>query len=172
MRVYVANTTRQIQEFSWRALESNKLVRVPIDVGAQVMLPGDWQKEEIDHLVAQHARYGVIGVDEIDRSKDFIGLCYSVDKPVPVEKIRRALVVNQAVLEERGRELRQHAAVAAAQQVQTDNPGAGLTRMEMTIQEEREDGTTPSVNEGIRVDANAPPGSPQPQGRGGRRRAA
>lgn len=173
MRVYVANTTRQIQDFAWRALETNKLVRIPIEVGAQVMLPGDWQKEEIDHIVAQHARYGVISVDEIDRSKAFIGLCYSVDKPIPVEKIRRALVTNQAVLEERGRELRKHAAVAAAQQVQNDNPTAGLTRMEMTIQEEREDGGAPAVNEGIRVDASAaPPTAPQPQGRGGRRRAA
>jgi len=151
MKVFLANTTRQVQDFVWRSIEGRVPHRMQVDVGQQVQLPGEWSTQDIAYLDSQHRRYGVIPVDEIDRTKDFVGLCYSVDKPISVEKIRRALTTNQQVLEERGRELRKRAAVAVANQVTANHPDAGLTALEMTIQEERKDGGTPEVNEGIRV---------------------
>lgn len=172
MKVFVANTTRQIQDFNWRMVGSNALHRMQIDVGQQVQLPGTWQPEDIDYLQKQHRPYGLVEVGEIDRRKDFIGLCYSINRAIPVEKIRRALVTNQDVLEERGRTLRQHAAVAAAQQAMQAHPDARLTALEMTIQEERDDGVTPAVNEGIRVPTAGQGGPPPPPPATTRRRRA
>jgi len=173
MKIYVANTTRQVQDLQWRSIGGKEPRRMPIDVGQQVSLPGEWNSEDVAYLEEQHRRYGLIPVDEIDRTRDFVGICYSVDKPIAVEKIRRALASNQEVLEERGRMLRQHAAVAVAGMVQQNHPEAGLTSLEMTIQEERTDGGALAVNEGIRVDATGASGPPTPgTGRGGKRRAA
>lgn len=172
MKVYVANTTRQVQDFVWRSIGGRAPHRMAIDVGQQVQLPGEWQPEDIEYLEQQHRRYGLVPVGEIDRTKDFIGVCYSVDRPIPVEKIRRALASNQEVLEERGRVLRQHAAVAVAQQVQQAHPAAGLTSLEMTIQEEVKDGGAPAVNEGIRVPTAGQDGAPPPPPTTRRRRAA
>lgn len=170
MKVYVANTTRQVQDFVWRSIEGRVPHRMAIDVGQQVVLPGDWKTEDIKYLEEQHRRYGLVAVDEIDRTRDFIGLCFSVDKPIAVEKIRRALTTNQAVLEERGRELRKQAAVAVANQVQSAYPESGLTALEMVVQEERKDGGAPAVNEGIRVPTagQAEGGPPAPARRRGR----
>lgn len=172
MKVFVANTTRQVQDFVWRSIGGRAPHRMRIDVGQQVQLPGEWNTEDVAYLEDQHRRYGLVPVDEIDRTRDFIGICFSVDKPISVEKIRRALTTNQQVLEERGRTLRQHAAVAVAAQVQADHPDAGLTALEMTIQEERKDGGTPDVNEGIRVPTGGQGQPPPPANRSGRRRAA
>lgn len=172
MKVYVANTTRQVQDFVWRSIGNRSPHRMKIDVGQQVQLPGEWNTEDVTYLEDQHRRYGLVPVGEIDRTKDFIGVCFSVDKPISVEKIRRALTTNQQVLEERGRTLRQHAAVAVAAQVQADHPDAGMTALEMSIQEERKDGGTPEVNEGIRVPISGQGQPPPPANRGARRRAA
>ena len=174
MKVFLANTTRQVQDFVWRSIGGQQLHRMQIDVGQQVQMPNDWQTEDIAYLEAQHRRYGLVRVDEIDRTKDFIGICFSIDKPIPVARIRYALTANEQVLQERGRLLRQQAAVAVAQQVQEAHPGSGLTNLEMTIQEERDDGGTPLVNEGIRVPTQGQGGAPPPAAAGGgrRRRAA
>lgn len=173
MKVFVANTTRQVHDFVWRSINNRSPHRMQIDVGQQVQLPGEWQPEDVEYLEAQHRRYGLIPVSEVDRSKDFVGLCYSLDKPISVEKIRRALTLNEQVLEARGRELRQRAAVAVAEQVQTAFPNSGLTALEMTIQEERTDGGKPEVNEGIRVPTAGQGGQgPAPPPRNPRRRAA
>lgn len=172
MKVYVANTTRQVQDFVWRSLGGKAPHRMQIDVGQQVQLPGEWQPEDVDYLEAQHRRYGLVPVGEIDRRKDFIGLCYSVNTPIPVEKIRRALDVNSAVLDERGRILRQHAAVSVAEQVRQAFPDSGLQAIEMVVQEDVKDGGAPKVNEGIRVPTNGSDGAPPPSPTTRRRKAA
>ncbi len=173
MKVYVANTTRQVQDFTWRAIGAKSVRKIAIDVGTQQMLPGEWNSEDIAYLEEQHRRYGLVRADEIDRTRDFIGLCFSVDKPIAVDKIRHALTINEAVLMERGKVLRQQAAVAVSNHIEQHAPGAGLTALEMTVVEEPKDGGTPSISEGIRVsrEGGGPP-VPRTEGRGGRRRAA
>lgn len=153
-KVFVANTTQQVQEFSYRMLESPKVIMQRIPIGQQVQLPGDgWQPEDIEYLEKQHRRYGMVPVSEIDRTKAFIGVCYSIDKPVQIEAIRRALVANLEVLEERGKRNREAAAVATAQQITEATPT--LRRLEMSIEEEGQAG---QMAEGVRVvrDGEAP----------------
>lgn len=159
-KVFVANTTQQIQEFSYRMLEGQKLIMQRILVGQQVQLPGnDWQPADIQYLEEQHRRYGLVPVSEVDRTRAFIGVCYSVDKPVPIDAIRKALVANVAVLEERGRAARTAAAVAATQEI--EEKGVGLRRFEMSLHEEGEAAT---LAEGIRVDRMAPEGGADSEG--------
>lgn len=178
MKVYVANTTRQVQDFVWRAIGQKAPRKISIDVGTQQALPGDWNTEDVAYLEEQHRRYGMVRVDEIDRTRDFVGLCFSIDKPIPVDKIRTALTINEQVLMARGVELRKQAAIAVSNAITENNPGSGLTALELSVQEQPKDGGTPQINEGVRVaaDGRTGPAPARPEGQGSgrpsRRRAA
>ena len=106
-KLYIANCTKQIQDFWYRVpgCDGSGKAYGPrmqkILEGSQVMISGDLQQEEIDFIVADNARYGLINVDEVDRAKPFVGLCYSIGKPVAVPKIEKLFVHNQEILEQR-----------------------------------------------------------------------
>ncbi len=135
MRVYVANCTQQVQDFAYRVLGQNGIRRQTIEIGRQVLLSGsDWGTPEIEHLVKQHARYGMVALGDVDRTKPFVGLCYSIDKPVPVEKLRRALAHNKEVLQERGKVLRQETAVAMNSILEEGEAG-GPKELEVSVEE-------------------------------------
>ena len=152
MKLYIANCTQQVQSFMYRVPETPAPRMQPIGIGQQIQISGDLSQFDIDAIVEQHSRYGLVAVDAIDRTRPFIGVCYSVDKHVPVDKIKRALEHNESVLIERGRVMRQEAAVALNNSLeeQTD----GLKNLELTVQEEYPDkhsGDGPVIAEGIRV---------------------
>lgn len=173
MKIYVANCTKQVQDFVYRSIGAATPRMVRIDIGSQQQLPGAWNTEDVQYLEEQHRRYGLIPVAEVNRTRDFIGVCYSIDKPVDIDRIRIALVNNDEVLTERGRVLRQHAAVAAADSIEQGGQPGMLRSLEMSVQEEPKDGGMPAVNEGTRVSrTQGAPQAPQPSGRSTRRRAA
>ena len=60
-------------------------------------------------------------------------MCYSVDKPVSIEKIKKAIVMNSGVLNARGQEIRKAAAIAVNTNV--EQQVAGLTELEMSVTE-------------------------------------
>lgn len=161
MRLYVANCTHQVHDFIYRLPENPAAMRQQINIGGQIMVAGDLNSLQVDAVVNQHRRYGLVNVTEIDRTKNFIGVCYSLDKPVQIEKIRVALKHNNEVLTERGRKLRQEAALAVSQAMEDVAPG--LSSLEMSVVEEPKDGNTPTFAEGTRVTRTAPDGSPLPQ---------
>lgn len=180
MKLYIANVTAQVQDFIYRVPETTSNRSQRIDIYSQQMLSGDLSASEIAAIVKQHAVYGLIPVDEIDRTKPFIGLCYSVDKPVAIEKIRRAIVHNKGVLEERGRDLRKEAAVVVNNHIeqQFEDPRSGgaaaaLRAVELSVQEETS-GTIDEhapISEGTRVSRHEPPDA-TPRRTRGRRAAA
>jgi hypothetical protein len=150
MRMYVANCTQQRQIFMYRVPEEGSGMmggmRVQdIEIGQQVPLSGDLNKFQVDSIVQQHARYGMVAVEEIDRTRGaFTGLCYSVDKPVPVSKLLYVINANKSVLDLRGQEIRKEAAVAVNQQVETQMEGnvsgakpPQLEKLEIEVQEEK-----------------------------------
>lgn len=105
MKLYIANCTKQIHHFIYRVPELSGPRAQPIREGGQIQISGDnLLPETIDYIINQHARYGMIAVDEIDRAKPFIGLCYSIDKPIPATKIQRLMLHNQDILEVRAEE--------------------------------------------------------------------
>lgn len=155
-KLYIANTTMQNHTFLYRIPGDNAPKTLEIPVGQQKMIPKDLSFNEVSAIVAQHSRYGLVAADEIDRSRDFIGHCYSVDKAVDINKIRRAIDHNREVLEERGKVLRQEAALAVNMNIEEAQPGE-LKKLEMTIKEETKNGIDGSIHEGVIVDRNAPP---------------
>lgn len=180
MKMYVANCTQQRQSFMYRVPETNGSgmmggMRVQdIEIGGQTALSGDLNKFQIDAIVSQHARYGLVAVDEIDRTRGaFTGMCYSIDKPVPVNKLLYVINANRGVLDLRGQAIRKEAAVAVNQQVESQMgdsvSGARppqLEKLEIEVQEEKQ-GTGPThepVEERLRVTRREDP-TPAPRQR-------
>ena len=157
MHLFIANATRQNFHFVYRVPESNKLREQTIPIGGQVRIAGDLNQHEIEAIIGQHRKYGLVPVQEVDRTKAFVGLCYSIDKLISVDKLGRAMSHNNDVLVARGKEIRQHAAVASnnaleASLAETQLPEQ-LRSMDMEIIEENHDDRdeTKPVAEGIRV---------------------
>jgi hypothetical protein len=153
MKLYVANCTKQVQDFVYRVPETLGPARMQrIEIGRQVPLSGDLNTKQIDSIIEQHAKYGLVPADEVDRTKPFIGMCYAVDKPVPLTRMQSAIIHNDEVLALRGQHLRQEAAVAVNNAMEDQAPGSGLKELEMTIvEDQRKDGSSPEVNEEIVV---------------------
>lgn len=167
MKMYIANCTQQVQDFIYRLPESPKTLHQKIEIGGQIQIAGDRSQIDVDAIVEQHARYGLVAVDEIDRTQPFIGLCYAVGKPVEVNRIRYALAHNHEVLTERGQQIRQEAAVAFNNAL--ENQGQAPSALEMSVEEETEkrspDDDSPVISEGVRVDRNANPDGSRRDGR-------
>lgn len=160
MKLYIANATRQIQDFVYRLPEQISPFRQTIPVGTQVRIArDDLTIAEIDYIVKQHARYGLVRADEVDRTKPFIGMCYAIDKPVQSTRLLSAMEHNMDVLTLRGQENRKMAAIVANESLDRQANAeriANLEEMELTIVEEGKGPTTgPKVNEGILVSRNA-----------------
>ena len=162
MKLYVANCTQQVQDFVYRTVEMPSARTQRIEIGGQVRLSGDFSTPQVDSIIDQHRKYGLVRVDEIDRTKPFIGVCVSIDKPVDVEKIKVALQHNVAVLEERGREIREHAAVAVNNAWEEQMGGGQLSKLEMSFVEEDAAGKQAEIAAGVRVTRAETPGGGQP----------
>jgi hypothetical protein len=105
VKLYIANGTKQVQSFWYRLPGSwAKPIELVIPQGMQVKVPDDLLPEEVESILDQHSKYGLIKADEVDRSKPFTGLCYSIDKPVAPPKIEKLFNHNQKVLEQRTEE--------------------------------------------------------------------
>jgi len=171
-KLYIANCMKQTYIFAYRVPNESGIKQLPIRIGEQIQLPGDFDMSQISNtsasgIVDQHLKYGMVKFDEIDRTKPFIGICYSVDKKIPVEKIMRAMTHNEMVLEQRGRDLRQASAVASNNLIekhlheanQQSGGDAELGGFEMTVEEESQrggrNGNDDLMKEGIKVDKAA-----------------
>ncbi|HEY0181252.1 MAG TPA: hypothetical protein VGC09_00455 [Rhodopila sp.] len=184
MHLYIANASYQTQVFIYRLLESKTPRQQPIRRGHQIKITGDLSTEDIDYVVGQHRKYGLISTAEVDANRTHTALIYSVGKPVPPSKVEAIMARNKEVLQARGKQIRKEAAMAEAVRVEKDLTEQGarpesLLEMNTEIVEQNHDDrdSTPAVAEGFRVTRNAnPDGSPindnPKRGRGGRRRAA
>ena len=166
-KMFIANTTQQVQDFQYRLPENPKIVKQTIPIGGQIQIPGDLTVHDIEAIIEQHSPYGMVAVSEIDRTKPFIGVCYSLDKAVTVNKIMSAIEHNGAVLDARGREIRKEAAVSVNNAIEEQS--RDFRALDIGITEVRKEGGDVSVNENIRVDRSA---GPQPRGRSSRQRRA
>lgn len=157
MKMFIANCTKQVQDFHYRLPESG--VRMQrIEIGQQVQLAGDLSQPGVDAIVDHHKRYGMKSVDDARKARgQFTGLCYSFDKPVKIDDMQIVLQKNDDVLTTRGQTLRKEAAVATSAAI-TQNQGSGLKALETSIVEQPKDGGEPEVQEGVRVDQTAPEG--------------
>lgn len=150
MKLFIANTTRQRHIFTYRVLETGRLRQIPIEPGSQMSVL-DGTSDDINAVTEHHAVYGLINAKNIDQSQAFIGLCYSIDKPVTASVIEKAIRDNDNHLSRGAHQTRQ-ASLAALDKTLSENGSGYSGEMEFTVEqmkgrEENED--APTVNEAI-----------------------
>lgn len=164
MKMYVANATKQKIDFAYRLPEINGARVQQIPIGGQIQLTGELNQLQVDSIIEQFGKYGMISVDEVDRSKAFTGLCYSIDKFVPVSKIMQAVRVNESVLQERGQLIRKESAIAENNRIEQIMQESGipgeLRKLELTVQEEKARDDGDQFSEGVKVTRNEPESLP------------
>ncbi len=170
-KLYIANTKSQAETFSFRVGENRQLISQNIPAGGQIQIYRDADRDTLEHIVAQHRRYGLVAVADIDRTKPFISLCYQFDKPITDNQIKYGIEHNVEVLTEVGKERRDQAAVAIGSNIERAAEEAGQTRvnsLSLEIQEEKQPGdNSTGINEVIHVDKQHgdKPGSKRKVGR-------
>jgi hypothetical protein len=143
MKMYVGNCTRQPNDFQYRMPgeassqrnQGGNLRVQRVEALSYLQLSGDLTSDEIDYIVAQHSTYGMVHVSEIDRTKPYFGLCWDT-KPINVPTLREAISHNQAVLEQRGREMRKEAAVALNNSLEQAEDMGDLKKLTIEVKED------------------------------------
>ncbi|EOW6510863.1 hypothetical protein ACOZXQ_000583 [Cronobacter malonaticus] len=113
MKLFIANTTKQRHDFAYRQPETGRLIYHPINAGSQVVVM-DGSRAEIDLIIQQHSNYGLIDSAKIDQNRVYIGLCYSIDKPVASKVIEKAMRDNDEHLNRAAHDRRQASALATS----------------------------------------------------------
>jgi hypothetical protein len=158
-RLYIANCTKQRHEFLYRAPEQKNHIKQPIEIGSQIAVwksDGTASRDDLQIIVEQHTAYGLVDVSEIDRTKHFVGMCYSFDKPVDIQKIMYTIESNDAVLEQRSLDLRKEGASVISHtlnQIASD-AGNGLNNVEIEVKEVVAPGKEMRFDEKITVTQN------------------
>lgn len=167
MDVWVANTTKQNFEFNYRMPESTRIHSTKIPIGGQVRIhKAGLSQPEVDAIVEQIERIGGIRSDSVERTKAFIGLAYSIDKPVRPAAIETAVDHNDDVLTERGHENRKAAAVAIHENLSAaDRDPRNLSESSVEIIEDVKRGEDPGIRETIEVVREGDNPAPSKRGR-------
>lgn len=156
MKMFIANCTQQAQDFVYRVPESTAPRMQRIEIGSYIQISGDLNQPQITAIVRQKAPYGLVAAEDIDREKDFIGLFFTVDRHPSLTKMQEVISHNVGVMTERGRKLRQEAAVATSAAIESELPPGSLKQLEMTVVEDRRgngpNATDPEFAEGVIVD--------------------
>lgn len=157
--LYIANLTKQHQDFIFLEPGSQNSLSPPrhrtqrIGIGEQALIhKRKMTHEEIDEIVKQHEAYGLVNFKDID-NKEFRGLCYSIDRPIPVEKILDGIEMNENQREEISKRVRRESAAALSEHINGDDSSKSeLNSLQVEVREETERGISPKVDETISVD--------------------
>ena len=162
-RLFIANLGRQAHEFHYR---------VPADIGysrqtqMRKIMPGEQAQiyseaplPVLEAIIDQHRQYGLIEASEVAKTKEFIGLCFSIDTPMNLDQLHYGADHNAGVLFDRGVKNREEAAMAvdrvfehAFDEAHHRGELRGSTTLKAVEVETLEDGEQPKFGEGIRVD--------------------
>ena len=168
VNMYIANCSSQNVDFIYRMPRTPAPRMQNIPIGRQIKISGELTAPDIEMILKQHAKYGLIHISEIDRTRPYAGLCWS-EKPVSVERLKRQWLHNQGVLTERGKGYRQAAAVATMEQINESSGNTALKSLEMSVEEvPTEAKPETDFAEGVRVtnDAEETGGKGTTKGRG------
>lgn len=91
-------------------------------------------RAEIDLIIQQHADYGLIDATKIDQNRIYIGLCYSIDKPVASKVIEKAMRDNDGHLNRAAHDRRQ-ASVLATNNALTEQENGYLGELEVSAEQ-------------------------------------
>ena len=85
---------------------------MPIKAGTQELFWTEKGVGEIAQILAQLEPYGLMDEREVPRTRQFVGMAYSIDKPVNVDSFMVAQEQNTNVLTQFSADLRKHSANA------------------------------------------------------------
>lgn len=174
-KLYIANLGRQAHEFHYRVPAefgwSRQAQIRRIDAGTQQQIHTEAPLPVLEAIIEQHRQYGLIEASEVPKTKDFIGLCFSIDKPVNLDQMEYGADHNVGVLQERGVRNLEDAALAADRAFENTLEEAryrgdirGSTKVKAIHVETLEDADSPKFGQHIEVNHLTPV-------EGGRRRA-
>lgn len=151
--LFIANCTKQNHVFAYRQDSSTALSYQDIRIGAQVKLPGDMTSAEVANIIKQHITYGIKDASEVRRTKDFTGLCYNIDQPVPFVAFDSALETNDVAMTERSAEQRERVVNAIADKSIEISRDAGdkLQRIEVSTETDKAAQGIPEISLGSEV---------------------
>lgn len=169
--LHIANCTKQKHDFIYRVPEERSTRKQQIQPGSQIVVyQAGAPLEILTSIVEQHLPYGLVDVTEIDRRKPFVGMCFSWDKPIRVEKIMYADEHNAGVLNEQSLEARKLSAAALHNAIESVTQGtARLESLELEVVEQNGHHEA-GLNENVIVSRAGQPEAPR--GRGRPRKAA
>jgi hypothetical protein len=173
--MYIANCTAQVQDFQYTLPGAKKARKQTIEVGRQIRISGDLTLAQIESIVKQHAKYGMLACSEVPRAKTFAPYVFNTERPVPRTVTMAAVLKNRELKDKEGREIRDRAAVsvhnAIEQELEAFKPLA-LRELETHIEEvnpkdtKKADGEHEQINEITRITRTE---APQPPTRGASR---
>ncbi len=169
-KLYVMNCKKQNELFYCRVPGQRQLYAPEIPAGGQIEIMPGADIKILQGIVDHHKQYGMVAVADVDRTKEFINLCYQWDKPITQNQILYGAQHNDDVLTETGRQNRDNAAVAISARLEDAavRNDSRVNRMELEIIEEKKPGdNSAGLSETIIVDHNngAAPGSKRQKGR-------
>jgi hypothetical protein len=181
--LFVGNATRQTYAFAFRApvavpgVSGLPLRTHMIEPGTFTRIPGEWSPEEADSIVQQHVPYGIIRDGDIDRSREYHGIVYSIDKPITRSRLLYLMDHNLGHLVMRGQDIRRANAIAQSDLVQKalveNGRNERVEAFDSTIQQEESDprNNVAQLSVGTLVKRHGDTPSPRPA-RATRRKAA
>jgi hypothetical protein len=157
-KLFIANTTNQIHQFTYWMPEAARSSMQEVPSGGQVMIAGrEMSQKEIDAILKQHEVYGLTSVADASKNPKFWGLVYSIDRPVTLVNLSGLVDRYTQQQVQRGRDARTAAAIATneavEQSMQRNQIPGRLENLEMSVEEVSRDqrDESPEVSEGVRV---------------------
>jgi hypothetical protein len=169
MKLYFANCTDQDQVVNIRQPKPGlspegfpqfrkNFFTQTIQVGRQVIIAAqELGKSDIDAIIEQQGVYGVRSCKDFEHARErglIVPMVYNIDEPVPHEMHMRIVKWNRAQLQDRGKKLREDAAIATSVSMRERSPQAA-DNVWMSVQEEKPgtmeyDGD--AINDGVRME--------------------
>lgn len=186
MRLYVANLTLHRQDIHYRLDfvddkgPSRRGAAPPprkqsIEKGRQVCIGGDLHISQVEDIVSQLSRYGMIGEADLPqlRGKRYVPYVYNLDKHVSVAAMRAVAAHNKGVKLDEGADRREKAALAANEalvsKIMDEEPPKFEVEFEQLDVSELDESR---IEAGFRIDHSAKPKPGPKAGRGARKQAA
>lgn len=168
--LYIGNTTKQHHEFLYRLPGEAGVKTQRIESGGQARIYNPAPMDVLAYIIKQHEHYGLVQENEVPTTKEFIGLCFSIDRPVDLDRLLHAFDHNNTVMDETAIDRREGVAAAIAAELES---ATGLPMRNVTVQlkEDVKQGATPRLDTGMEVtrDPSAARHSKEPRRPGGRR---
>lgn len=99
MKLWIANCTKQNKEVPYRLPEVRRIFELKISAGQQACLPHeDLSKTQIDYFINQLKHYGLRDANTVKNVREHVGLIYSIDKPVDMNRVAKVRERNDEIM--------------------------------------------------------------------------